>query len=585
MTYSIMAQKPLKHQMKMYKSPEGKVYANKHQPMYLFLGTSPNPTNGVEKLESQSTPQYANPFYFDSEGLNTVRTPSQVDTVTKKIVYPVADIVFEVYADGLAPVTTSRFIDSKAYSKEGVVYYNQHLKVVLNSKDKVSGVENMYLSINGEPYKVYQDTVSFEKPGKYVLKYYCVDRVGNAEEVKEKSFTIDNKEPSVTWAFHGNVSGQTISGKSTIELLASDELSGIKNIKYRINDGPERTYYKPISTSFLKSGDHKMVFWAEDNVGNISNKSGDSEVSVLGNQEAFSFVVDDVAPTVGCDIEGDSYEGKYLYVSPRSMAKIKGEDQLGIFKILYNFNSKELDKTCFDVMVNKEWADPISFLKEKGIQTLYYQVFDLVANVSEIEPLQVYMDMEAPSSGIDFVGPQFFAKDTLFISENTTVKLFSEDDASGVKEIVYSLDKAKEVTASELKVSEEGFHVLKFYAQDMVNNRELTKESQFAVDKSAPEIFINFSIKSIRSETHEGKSIDVFSPFVKMYLAATDSECGVKTIHYQINGGKKKPYSLTQLSADIRTFKELEPYTITVEAVDNIGNTSTKSIVIKVAKK
>ncbi|WP_075590890.1 OmpL47-type beta-barrel domain-containing protein [Labilibacter marinus] len=582
----LVAQQPLNHPKKMYKSAEGKVYANKHQPMYLFLGTSPNPASGVEELKSHSTPQYASPFYFDSEGLNTVRTPSQVDTVTKKIVYPEADIVFEVYADGLAPATSSHFLQAKSYVNEGAIFYNQNLKIVLKAKDKVSGVEDVYYSLNGSAYSKYQDTLSFETAGEYMLKYYAVDHVGNVEEEKEKTFTIDNKKPTVNWAFHGEVSGNTISGNSTIKLLAMDETTGIKSIKYRIDDGAEKTYYKPISTSFLKTGTHQLVFWAEDNVGNISDVAGDSNGSVAGvNNEMFSFVVDDVAPTVGCEIKGDFYKGKYQYVSGRSKAQIQGKDDLvGIFKILYSFNSKSLDKTCFDVMVNTDWAEPIPFPQEDGVHTLYYQANDLVSNVSNIEQLQVYVDMETPYSGVDYKGAQFFAKDTLFISENTSIQLLSEDEASGLKHIAYNLDGAEEVLASELKVADEGFHSLKYYALDNVNNKEEIKESQFYVDKSGPDIFINFSIKPIRTEQVDGKPVNVYSPFAKMYLAATDNECGNKTIHYQINDGTKKLYS-SAIGNELKSFKESEVYTITVEAVDNIGNTSIKSIQIMVAKK
>ena len=95
--------------------------------------------------------------------------------------------------------------------------------MVLKSKDKVSGVENVYMSLNGEPYRIYKVIIRFLQAGVYNLKYYSVDRVGNVEDVKEKLFTIDDKEPILNWAFHGNVSGNTISGNSTIELLALDE--------------------------------------------------------------------------------------------------------------------------------------------------------------------------------------------------------------------------------------------------------------------------------------------------------------------------------------------------------------------------
>jgi len=77
------AQTQLKHEKKIYVSPEGKVFVNKHLPIYVKISTSPDDKSPSVTLPSIITAKYANPMYFDSEGRNTLRSPWAVDTSTK----------------------------------------------------------------------------------------------------------------------------------------------------------------------------------------------------------------------------------------------------------------------------------------------------------------------------------------------------------------------------------------------------------------------------------------------------------------------------------------------------------------------
>ena len=139
----LQAQTPQTPQKKIYPS-EDKLFINKDLGVYLWLSTSPDPNSEKHRLLSDSSTRYTNPMYFDTEGYNTFRSPSEVDTATKRVIYPLHDIIFEVYADGLPPVTkvkyhyaTTRYIDGKRY-------YDTDLKVELQSSDAVSGVETIW---------------------------------------------------------------------------------------------------------------------------------------------------------------------------------------------------------------------------------------------------------------------------------------------------------------------------------------------------------------------------------------------------------------------------------------------------------
>jgi hypothetical protein len=184
LTTGITAQNQTNHPQKMYRNKDGRLFANKHQPMYLMLSTSPGTEGNVETLKSETCPKYANPFYFDSEGLNTIRTPSQVDPETKQLVYPVADVVFEVYADGIAPNTKARFANAKKHIRNDSIFYGAGLQIKLSAYDKTSGLDKTFYSINGEPFKLSEGVINISDENHYTLKYYSVDNVGNVEKTK-----------------------------------------------------------------------------------------------------------------------------------------------------------------------------------------------------------------------------------------------------------------------------------------------------------------------------------------------------------------------------------------------------------------
>ncbi|MBI9065016.1 MAG: hypothetical protein JEZ14_23725 [Marinilabiliaceae bacterium] len=478
-----------------------------------------------------------------------------------------------MYADGIAPQTQTTYKNTTKYRKEGKVFYGSNLEVELSATDATSGIETTYYSINGAPYQPYTSNLSLNEEQDYQLSFYSVDHVGNSEETEQHLFTIDKTAPNINWKLTGDVSGKTASGRSSIELLAMDALTGVKRIQYQIDDHLAKTYTKPIDLGLVSNGEHRFKFWAEDFVGNTSNPN----TGMDNGLDVYAFIVDDVAPTASALVKNDQYIGKYLYVSPRSRCELDGEDDLlGVNKILYSFNHQKLDA---------QYESPLPFEDTKGLQAIFYQSWDMVANKSAIEKLVVYMDNEAPQTGIDFKGPQFFTRDTLFINQTTHVKLFSKDEESGIKQTSYKVDENAIVSGNSFRIPGDGLHQITFYSVDNVNNQEQHKESEVVVDNKGPKVYINFSIKPIRTETHENEVIEVYPPFVKMYIGATDEQCGTKSIHYSIDSGTPKNYTSSGSPADVELFQEEKLYSVVVEATDKLGNSSQKPITFRIAKK
>ncbi len=555
------------HKNKTYHNEKGRLFVNKHEPMYLFLGTNPDGEN-IQRLKSESTKEYANPFYFDTEGYNTVRTPSKVDTITRKVVLPAGDIIFEVYADGLAPVSTSKFLAAPNFFKDGVLYYGKNLEIAISTFDEMSGVESLFFSLDGVAYTKYASLLKITDEKAYTVAYYGVDNVGNTEKVKTKKFALDITAPVVDWNMEGEISGNYISGRSKIRLTAKDNLTGVRNIYYQFGEGKRLNYNFPISTGFLKEGYHKIKFWADDKVLNMSDFSDDIKSD---------FIIDKTAPVVSSKILNDKYIGKFVYVSERSQLEITAEDaQSGVDQIKYGFN---------DGVIKTVYKSPVSFIKEQGPQSVRYRAFDKVSNKSSVTTTSVFLDNRAPVSGIDYSGPEFFARDTLFINNKTKVKLFSKDNASGIKQIAYTVNGNEAVYDTIFTIENEGFNKIDFYATDNVNNAEIIKSSEVVVDNIGPEIYVNFSIKPIRIEEKSGEKINVYPPYVKLYLGATDKQCGTNKIYYQIDGGKKQNYTSSNSLSNIAMFNSEASHQVLITAYDKLDNEVTKLVKFVVAEK
>ena len=142
------AQKQLIHKKKFYVSTDGKLYVNKLQPLYFYVSDQPDKKGELHQLKSDSTPAYANPMYLDTEGYNSFRSPSAVDTVTKEIHYPLTDVIYDMYADGIAPEIKLETKELKQTVRNGKVFIGGKVGFILTAVDKGSGVEQILASVD-----------------------------------------------------------------------------------------------------------------------------------------------------------------------------------------------------------------------------------------------------------------------------------------------------------------------------------------------------------------------------------------------------------------------------------------------------
>lgn len=548
------AQEPLKHEKKMYISEDGKLFLNKSMPIYLWLSTSSDENAKKVRLKSEDSKKYTNPLYFDTEGINTVRTPSKVDTVTKIPVYPKEDIIFEVYVDGIPPRVTAKKTNSAIQQNGKTTYSNGNVNLLLKASDAVSGVDVICFSVNGEPFKPYSDTLKFSEEKEYIISYYAVDNVGNSSEIKKENFTIDNSSPRSEIILEGDVYENILSGNSKLTIKATDNASGVSLIQYKIDNGKYVSYTYPISTKWISEGEHTITYYSEDLV---KNKEP---------EQTKTFFVDKTPPTVIDELVGNTYfvNGKEFSSGITKMKLVAMDNKAGIKEISYTTDGKNYEK----------YTSPFSLPSSKGLVSINYYAIDNVNNKSisnqqSDKSKSTYMDLSGPKLSFNFIGTTVTQNDTIFANNGIKIELKAHDEGAGVKEIKYILNgDAEKKYESPIGINNGGRYKITFTGYDNVNNVN-QREFAFVVDTKGPEIFERHGVQ--KKESKDG--LDVYPSHTALFLSATDEEVGYSKMYYSINGAEFSLYTNV-----ISGFKKNSTYAVTVKAYDRLNNVSEKEI-------
>lgn len=554
----------LDHQKRVYLN-NGTTYVQKSLPLYLKFSVDPNGEN--YDLNSKVSKDYSNPMFLDTEGINYIRSKWAVDKTTKKIASPKQEILYELYADALAPKTNSVFKDAPRYTSNKN-YFGKGLLVDLSAKDFGSGLENIHFSLGSESFKVYNSNLTMDKEGTFELYYYSSDNVGNSEKIKNKSFVVDLTSPSSNHSIKGIVFEENIlSPSSSFVITSTDNLSGVKNTFYLFDELNKSTFKLNIKLSSLNDGEHIFKYWSNDNVKN----------SELDNVKTFSFYLDKIAPVSKLEISGDSFIGNYNYVSERTEINLSSTDnKAGVKNIHYRINGKE----------KNIYSGHFHLPNKQGLYTIKYDAIDNVENLSKNYYKTVFLDNTSPETWIKYGSPQFFKDGELFISNKTKIVLNARDNESGVKNTFYSIDGESMKDYSSFVVENEGKHTVSFYSTDNVNNSNKQRDSKFHVDNTPPEIFHNFSIEPSGTKDKKGESLNVYPNYTRLYLGATDQKVGTDKILYSIGNGKLVPYSSGESLdiSELNTFLKNKLYEINIQAIDKLGNKSKKTIKFFVGK-
>lgn len=554
---AIFSQQQPVHKKKMYCSPDGKLYFNKDLPVYFWISSSGDTNSEKQLIKSETTPQYSNPMYFDTEGRNTLRSPSAVDTVTKKVVYPLMDVQFQIYSDSKPPITKNHIKCRAQYIRNNAIYIPDSAIIEFSSADEMSGVENIMLSVNEENYKPYTHSFIADNEKIYIFKYYAVDNTGNTEKVSTLTIQLDKTAPKSTLKISGGQYENIISGACTIEITTKDTLSGVSKTFVALDDSIFRPFYGKLMTNRMIQGEHIIKYYSVDNLGNKENI------------QSYSFYVDNVPPQVIEEIMGKTFiaNGKEFSAGTSRLKISSFDNKAGVKEIYYSINNTQYVK----------YEKPVTLSSYKGNLIIKNYAIDNVGNrndnnFSNSRNASIpYVDLGEPWVGHRFIGPVFESRDTLFINENTLIELEAKDTESGIQKIEYQLDSGELVIYNKpFYISYEGNHRITVFGYDNTDN--LTRqEFKVEVDTIGPVIYERFSNTVINTVEIEGKSYSQYPYYVVLFLSATDYKSGYENLFYKLNNLPEQSYM-----RDIRGFEEDKVNKVRIRALDKLGNQTIK---------
>ncbi|MBN2486472.1 MAG: chitobiase/beta-hexosaminidase C-terminal domain-containing protein [Bacteroidales bacterium] len=551
--FLLTAQQKPAFEKKIYVSSEGKIYVNKDLPVYLWLSTSPDETSNKYRLKSEVTAKYSNPMYFDTEGYNTFRSPSAVDPETRKTILPQQDVVFEVYADSKSPETTISFGESVPLKQNNKIYIKQNTQLSISANDAMSGVESVYYSIDGSEYNKYNQPVTFSQEKEYNIKFFSVDNTGNDENIHEIILVYDMSSPVTTRTVSGDVHENVLSARSKIELKAEDKGIGVSKIMYKLNENKESTYQYPVNAANLAQGEHTLTYYAIDKTGNHESP------------QTYTFYVDKTPPTIIEEVIAKTFfaNGKE-YASGKAQLKLTAFDnKAGIKEIRYRINNGEYQL----------YEKPVFLSGTSGNLQIESFATDNVNNKSIAQAANQktavpFIDLSGPSLKYSFNGPVFNTRDTIFISNKTTISLKATDPDAGISRIEYRIDdKETLIYEKPFNINEEGVHTIHYTGYDNVENSSSDKFF-VKVDNTGPAIRYDFSIAPIGRQG----SANVYPKYVVLFLSGTDSQTGLNNMKYSLGNASPALYSVpvTGFSTGDKTIK--------VVATDKLGNSTDETI-------
>ncbi|MCM3602630.1 hypothetical protein M3175_18000 [Robertmurraya korlensis] len=309
---------------------------------------------------------YANHLYYVTSYSNSFGESKPSETVLAKLII-----------DEEAPVTTVN---------APTEWVNQDELVEFTATDNEVGVAHTYYSLNDGPI-VEGTVVLVTQEGINKIVYNSIDKVGNMEEVKTALVKMDKTAPAT------QVNEiPTVAQSFTLELTASDELSGVSKIYYSLN-GSE--YVEGTSIEVTEEGINKISYYSVD---------------AAGNKEAVKTVtvnIDQTAPTTTADLPT-------TWVKEAVNVKLVASDEnSGVKTTYYSVNGSDyVEGTTFTV--DKEGANSIS----------YYSV-DSVGNVEDVKSVEVKIDQTAPTLLLGVQGQYE-------LGETITLDYLAKDELSGI---------------------------------------------------------------------------------------------------------------------------------------------------------
>src|SRR5205823_8788627 len=306
----------------------------------------------------------------------------------------------------ITPPTAIAAISGTLGSNE---WFVSNVTVTLNASDAMSGVASLSYRVDGLGWTTYSG--AFVLPdGRHLIEYLATDVAGLSGPIQSLVIAVDTTPPTTVAALSGQEgSNGWFVSNVTVFLNATDALSGLTNLSYRIDNGSWQTYSGPF---LLAEGLHQVDFLAIDLAGNVEAL------------QSLNVAIDTTPPTSSAIVSGTlGLNGWYVSNATISLSAIDATS--GIARIVYRIDG--------GVWTNYSGF----FVVSEGKHQIDFFATDVAGNAEPIRSAYVAIDSSPPTTSASVSGS--VGSNGWFVS-NATVSLNASDSLSGVAAISYRID-------------------------------------------------------------------------------------------------------------------------------------------------
>ncbi len=218
-------------------------------------------------VDGSSLREYTEPLSFKSDGRHVIvyRAVDDTGNISSERIYSV--VVDKTPPEGLVSV------EGPVFYRDDDYYLTKESKVVIWAEDDFSGVDTVWVSLDGGEYQAYQGKVSIGEEGRHTAASYAVDNVGNRSSAYSVSGYVDNAPPEVDVLSREpfvSVSGRNYTNrKNEFRVIATDEIAGTSGVWVSLNNSDWVVYSGPFKVQV--PGFHSLRAKARDMLGNESD--------------------------------------------------------------------------------------------------------------------------------------------------------------------------------------------------------------------------------------------------------------------------------------------------------------------------
>ena len=323
--------------------------------------------NTFYKLDGGATQTYTSAFSVTSNGAHTLSywsvdvagNTESVHSSTLKV-------------DSGAP--TTQLSTSGTAGING--WFMSAVQASLSASDNTSGVASTFYRVDGGAAQTYTGSFSIGNEGVHQVTFWSVDVAGNTEAQQSTAVKIDWTWPTVLHSLSGVLGSYGFGYYTTpvqVTLNASDNLSGIANVYYRIDGSATNNYTGTFTVS--TDGVHQLEFWCTDVAGNSSN-----------NISTVFFKIDRTPPVTQATFSQTNLGNNGWYRGTVQISMSATDNLSGVEKTQYTIDNGTL----------KIYSAPFNY-STNGIHALNYWSNDKVPNWEQSHFVQLKIDQQAPS--------------------------------------------------------------------------------------------------------------------------------------------------------------------------------------------